>query len=307
MPVKIPDNLPARSTLESENISVIPETRAFHQDIRPLEVAIFNIMPNKTTTETQLLRLLSNSPLQIALTLLHPATHTSKNTSPEHLQQFYKSFDEVRDRRFDCLIITGAPVETLEFSQVNYWQELQEIMDWSLTHVYSTLYICWGAQAGLWHHYGVPKQPLPEKLSGVFSHKVRKPAVPLFHGYDEVFDAPHSRYTEVSREAIAAVPELTLLVDSKEAGAFIVSAAGERQIFITGHPEYDLTSLKDEYERDIAKGLPVSVPANYFPDNDATRLPVSTWRAHANLLFSNWLNEVYQKTPFNLEELTPAR
>ena len=304
MPVKIPDGLPAIRILERENISVIPESRAFTQDIRPLQIAIVNIMPVKSVAETQLLRLLSGSPLQVAVTFLHPSSHTSKNTAHDHLKRFYKNFKDVRESKFDCLIITGAPVETLDFSEVVYWKELQDILDWSHSNVYSSLHICWGAQAGLYHHYGVRKYTLPKKVFGVFRHTVIEPLNPLLHGYDEVVFAPHSRHTDIQRGDILKTKSLKILCESNEAGVYIVSSKDGRQVFVTGHPEYDRLTLKTEYERDRSKGLAIDPPVNYFPENDPSRPPVVTWRSHASLLFQNWLNTVYQNTPFDLNNLT---
>ena len=304
MPIKIPDNLPASEILNNENIFVMDEARAFHQDIRPLRIAIFNLMPTKIVTETQLLRLLGNSPLQLEIVLLHPKTHTSKNTPEEHLVAFYHTFDEIKHEKFDGLIITGAPVEQLEFEQVNYWKELQQLMDWSKHNVYSTLHICWGAQAGLYHHYGIPKYPLAAKMFGVFRHRVCKQYVKLMRGFDDEFFAPHSRYTEVRRAEIEKIPELEILAESDTAGIYLVASKNGRQVFVTGHSEYDPLTLKAEYDRDIAKGLPIAVPQNYFPNDDPTKAPLVRWRGHSNLLFVNWLNYyVYQETPFDLKEL----
>ena len=304
MPIKIPDNLPASEILNNENIFVMDEARAFHQDIRPLRIAIFNLMPTKIVTETQLLRLLGNSPLQLEIVLLHPKTHTSKNTPEEHLVAFYHTFDEIKHEKFDGLIITGAPVEQLEFEQVNYWKELQQLMDWSKHNVYSTLHICWGAQAGLYHHYGIPKYPLAAKMFGVFRHRVCKQYVKLMRGFDDEFFAPHSRYTEVRRAEIEKIPELEILAESETAGIYLVASKNGRQVFVTGHSEYDPLTLKAEYDRDIAKGLPIAVPQNYFPNDDPTKAPLVRWRGHSNLLFVNWLNYyVYQETPFDLKEL----
>ncbi|WP_123041664.1 homoserine O-acetyltransferase MetA [Cohnella candidum] len=301
MPIKVPDNLPAKEVLAGENIFVMDESKAYHQDIRPLRIAILNLMPTKETTETQLLRLIGNTPLQVEVVFLHPKTHTSKNTSAEHLESFYKTFDEIEDEQYDGMIITGAPVETLEFEEVNYWDELRDIMDWSARNVTSTLHICWGAQAGLYHHFGIPKVPLAEKMFGVFPHTVAKPNTPLLRGFDEMFYVPQSRHTEVRREDVANAEGLDILSESEEAGVYIAASHDGKQIFVTGHSEYDPLTLKWEYDRDQAKGLRIDVPKNYFPDNDPSRLPVSTWRAHANLLFSNWLNYyVYQATPFEL-------
>lgn len=299
MPIKIPDALPAKEVLQKENIFIMDETRAYHQDIRPLRVAILNLMPTKVTTETQILRLLANTPLQVEFVLLHPKSHTSKNTSADHLRQFYKTFDDVSDKYFDGMIITGAPVEHLPFEQVNYWEELTGIMDWAKERVTSTFYICWAAQAGLFHHFGIPKYPLPEKLFGVFPHYVTKPNVELVRGFDEVFQVPQSRHTEVRKEDILKVPELEILSESEEAGVYLVATKDGRHIFVTGHSEYDPLTLKAEYDRDIGKGLKVAMPKNYYPNDDPAQMPRSTWRAHANLLFSNWLNYyVYQETPY---------
>ena len=304
MPIKIPDSLPAAEVLTGENIFVMTEARAEKQDIRPLNIALLNLMPTKITTETQLLRLIGNTPIQVDVTFLHPESHKSKNTPEEHLLKFYNTFSEVRHRKFDGLIITGAPVEQMDFEEVNYWDELVEIMDWSLHNVYSTFHICWGAQAGLFHHYGVPKHPIPEKLSGVFEHKVIKQNVMLLRGFDANFYAPHSRHTEIRREDIDKVGSLDILSESDEAGVYIVSALGGRQIFVTGHSEYDPLTLKTEYDRDLLKGMNPKPPKYYFKDDDPQKPPVVKWRAHANLLYANWLNYyVYQETPFNLEEL----
>ncbi|MED4602855.1 homoserine O-succinyltransferase [Paenibacillus validus] len=301
MPLKIPDHLPAKEVLIQENIFVMDETVAFHQDIRPLRIAILNLMPTKETTETQLLRLIGNTPLQVEFVLLHPKTHTSKNTSAEHLEQFYKTFDDVKNERMDGMIITGAPVETMEFEDVNYWDELKEIMAWSKTHVTSTLHICWAAQAGLYYHYGVPKYGLPEKIFGVFPHTVSKPNVKLLRGFDEEFWAPQSRHTEVRREDIERVPQLEILSESEEAGVYIVATQDGKHIFVTGHSEYDACTLKLEYDRDVNKGMDIAIPKHYYPGDDPTKQPRNTWRAHANLLFSNWLNYyVYQETPYDL-------
>lgn len=304
MPIKIPNNLPATEILTNENIFVMTEERAIHQDIRPLKIAILNLMPTKIVTETQLLRLIGNTPIQVDVVLLHPQTHTSKNTAEEHLEMFYKTFDEIKDDKFDGLIITGAPVEQLDFEQVNYWEELTQIMDWSKHNVYSTLHICWAAQAGLYYHYGIPKYPLAEKAFGIFEHQVIKKNVKLLRGFDDLFYAPHSRHTEVKAEDIEKVPQLELLAISEEAGVYIVMAKENRHIFVTGHSEYDPLTLKAEYDRDIAKGLTIKVPKNYFPNDDPKNPPIVKWRGHANLLFANWLNYyVYQETPYNLNEL----
>ncbi|TCL70928.1 homoserine O-succinyltransferase [Hydrogenispora ethanolica] len=304
MPIKIPDNLPATETLTNENIFVMPEDRAFHQDIRPLRIAILNLMPTKITTETQLLRLLGNSPLQVDITLLFPESHQSKNTAPEHLEAFYKTFREVQDQKFDGMVITGAPVEQLDFEEVTYWEELGQIMEWTKHHVFSTLHICWAAQAGLFYHYGVPKYPLASKMFGVFSHRVTKQYVKLLRGFDDCFLAPHSRHTEVRREDILKVPELEILAESEQAGTYIVASKDGRRIFVTGHAEYDPLTLKWEYDRDVAKGMTVSIPRNYYPNDDPSQPPIVRWRGHANLLFTNWLNYyVYQETPYDLNAI----
>lgn len=301
MPIKVPDNLPAKEILAAENIFVMDESVAFHQDIRPLRIAILNLMPTKETTETQLLRLIGNTPLQIEAVLIRTETHTSKNTSEQHLESFYKTFGEISSQRFDGMIITGAPVEQLPFEQVDYWEELKDIMDWSVSHVTSTFHICWGAQAGLYHHFGVPKINLDRKLFGVFPHTLSKRNVQLMRGFDELFFVPQSRHTEVRREDIEKVPGLEIWSESEEAGVYIAATADGKQIFVTGHSEYDPLTLKWEYDRDIAKGMEVDLPVNYFPSNDPSRIPLSSWRAHANLLFSNWLNYyVYQLTPYDL-------
>ena len=304
MPIKIQDGLPAIKVLSSENIFVMTESRALHQDIRPLRILILNLMPLKIVTENQLLRMLSNSPLQCEVELILPDSHTSKNTPMEHLEVFYKTFDDVRHRNFDGMIITGAPVETLEFEDVDYWPEMTAIMDWSKSHVTSTLHICWGAQAGLYHHFGVPKHPVETKVSGVFAHTVADSRVPLVRGYDDVFHAPHSRHTEVRREDIEGVQGLAILSESDEAGIYIVLTDDGRQIFVTGHSEYDPLTLRDEYERDLARGDGPPIPRNYFPGDDPSKPPIIRWRSHAHLLFANWLNYyVYQATPFDLETI----
>lgn len=303
MPIKVPDNLPAKEILSNENIFVMDETIAYQQDIRPLRIAILNLMPTKETTETQLLRLVGNTPLQVEIVLLHPRTHTSKNTSAEHLESFYKTFDEISHEYYDGLIITGAPVEQMPFEEVNYWEELQEIMDWSARRVTSTLHICWGAQAGLYHHYNVPKYNLDNKIFGVYPHVVEKRNVNLLRGFDEMFFVPQSRHTEFRREDIEPIETLDILSGSSDSGIYIVASKDGKQIFVTGHSEYDPTSLKFEYDRDKAKGLDIEVPKNYFPGDNPDNMPLSTWRSHANLLFSNWLNYyVYQQTPFDLGE-----
>ncbi len=305
MPIRIPTGLPARDTLEQENIFVMNEFRAAHQDIRPLKIAVLNLMPTKITTETQLIRLLSNSSLQIELTLLHTATHRSSHTPEEHMRSFYKNFDDIRSENFDGLIITGAPVENLDFSEVTYWDELCDIMDWSKTHVFSTLHICWAAQAGLYHHFGVEKHPLDKKMFGIFKHYAVNPNHPILRGFDEEFLAPHSRHTEVREEDIANAPELELVAKSDLAGPYIISAKNSRMLFVTGHSEYDYDTLSKEYFRDVDKGLDIELPYNYFPDNDPTKRPPNLWRGHANLLFSNWLNYfVYQNTPYDLSKLS---
>lgn len=300
MPINIPENLPAKEILLKENIFVMDEKRAYHQDIRPLNILILNLMPQKEKTETHLLRLLGNTPLQVNITLLRPITHTSKTTSPVHLEQFYKTFDEVRERKFDGFIITGAPVEHLDFSEVNYWEELKTIMNWSTVNVTSTMHICWGAQAGLYHHFGIPKHPLPQKLSGVFTHRPLKEGVTLLRGFDETFQVPHSRYTETRREDVEKVPELEILAASDEAGLYLIATRDGRQIYITGHPEYDARTLDDEYRRDLARGLDIQPPRHYYPDDNPELKPANTWRSHAHLLFANWLNYyVYQITPYD--------
>jgi homoserine O-succinyltransferase len=299
MPVKIPDTLPARGILEAENVFLMEERRALHQDIRPLRIAILNLMPTKVATETQLLRLLGNTPLQVEVTLLHTASHSAKNTSAEHLLEHYVSFAEVRDQSFDGLIVTGAPVETLPFEAVDYWPELTELLDWARTNVFSGLFICWGAQAALFHYYWIPKYPLPEKMFGVFPHRLNTRHERIVQGFDDVFFAPHSRYTENRREDILADPRLMLLAESDEAGVYMAQSADHRQVFVTGHSEYDPCTLQGEYARDLGKGLPIGIPQNYFPADDPSRDPLVRWRSHANLLFSNWLNYfVYQETPY---------
>ena len=304
MPVNIPHALPARKTLESENVFVMSEVRATHQDIRPLRIAILNLMPTKVATETQLLRLLGNTPIQVRVTLLHMDSHESRNTTPEHLAAFYSTFEEVRTQKFDGLVITGAPVELLPFEEVDYWPELCAVMDWSREKVFSTLHVCWGAQAGLYRHYGVRKYPLPEKMFGVFPHRVLEPHSPILAGFDEVFPAPHSRHTEVRAEDVRKVPGLQLLAESDVAGLYLASSTDGRQLYVTGHPEYERYTLKTEYDRDVAKGLPIKVPKNYFPNDDPTQPPMVTWRSHAFLLYANWLNHcVYQRTPFDLEAI----
>ena len=304
MPIKIPKNLPAYDVMTEENIFVMDEGRAASQDIRPLKVAVLNLMPTKITTEAQIIRVLSNTPLQIELTLLTMESHKSLNTPEEHMSAFYRKFSEVKEQRFDGLIITGAPVENLEFDAVDYWDELCEIMRWSKKNVYSTLHICWAAQAGLFYHYGVPKYKLPEKMSGVFMHKNLAPAHPLLRGFDEAFAAPHSRHTEVRREDIEATGKLDILAESDEAGIYIVASKKRRLLYVTGHSEYDACTLGLEYKRDVVRGLDPKVPRHYFPDDDPAKEPLNTWRAHAHLLFSNWLNYfVYQNTPYDLAKI----
>jgi homoserine O-succinyltransferase len=304
MPVKIPSTLPARTILENENIFVMGEERALHQDIRPLHVAILNLMPTKAATETQLLRLLGNSALQIEITLVHTATHESKNTDADHLLKHYVTFDAIRGDKFDGFIITGAPVEQMPFEQVDYWDELRRIMDWTETNVESTFYICWGAQAGLYHRYGIPKHDLPRKMFGVFEHRVLSPTANLLRGFDDIFFAPHSRHTEIRRADLENVSDIQILAESDQAGVYIVASKDGRHIFVTGHSEYDPLTLKSEYDRDAGKGLPIHVPYNYYPDDDPSRTPLVRWRGHANLLFSNWLNYyVYQATPFDPHEI----
>ncbi len=304
MPIKVTDKLPATKQLRNENIFVMSETKAMHQDIRPLKIAIVNLMPTKITTETQLLRLLSNTPLQVEPDLITMKSHESKNTSTEHLASFYKTFDEIKDRKYDGMIITGAPVENYDFEEVDYWEELKEIMEWSTTHVTSTFHICWAAQAGLYYHYGIPKYPLPQKCSGVFSHKVNRKTAKLVRGFDSDFFAPHSRYTEVRAEDIKKIKELEILADSEEAGVYIVFSKGGRRIFVTGHSEYDATTLADEYWRDVEKGINPNIPKHYFPNDNPKKSPIVRWRSHANLLFSNWLNYfVYQITPYDIDSI----
>ncbi|HAM14495.1 MAG TPA: homoserine O-succinyltransferase [Eggerthellaceae bacterium] len=304
MPIRIPDALPATDLLAGENIFVMTEYRAMHQDIRPLRVVLLNLMPTKIATETQILRKLSNTPLQIEITLMHMASHDSKNVSEQHLETFYRTFDEVSHERFDGMIITGAPVELLDFQQVDYWDELCEIMNWTRTNVHSTLHICWGAQAGIYYHYGVPKHPLNAKMSGVFEHRQLKLTSPLMRGFDDTFWAPHSRYTEVRIGDIEAHPDLELLAISDEAGVYIAKSTDSRNFFVFGHPEYDRVTLKGEYERDIARGLDIAVPRHYFPGDDPNQMPRSNWRAHAQLLYTNWLNYyVYQTTPYDVRRV----
>ena len=302
MPIKIQKDLPVREILEKENIFVMDENRAIHQDIRPIQILILNLMPLKEETELQLLRSLSNTPLQVDVTFMAVESHESKNTSMSHLNQFYKIFPEVREKRFDGMIITGAPVEQMEFEEVDYWQELAEIIDWSESHVTSTIYLCWAAQAGLYYHYGLKKRMLEQKMFGLFWHKVMNRKIPLVRGFDDVFLAPHSRHTEVPIEDIHACKELTVLAESEEAGIFLAMADGGRKIFVMGHPEYDRVTLDGEYKRDLSKNLPIEIPKNYYQNDDSSNRPLLTWRAHANNLYTNWLNYyVYQSTPYDLE------
>ncbi len=302
MPIKIQKDLPAKAVLESENIFVMDEDRALSQDIRPLEILILNLMPVKEETETQLLRALSNSPLQVDLTFLMLSSHVSKNTSMSHLNKFYVEFKEIRKKRYDGMIITGAPVEHLEYEEVNYWEELKMMMEWSKTHVTSTLHICWGAQAGLYYHYGIPKYPRKEKLSGIYEHQVLKRKVPLIRSFNDTFMAPHSRFTEVRREDIRKHPELIIVAESREAGVFLAMSRDGKQIFIQGHPEYDRMTLNNEYRRDLGKGMNPAIPRNYYPDDDPNETPVLSWRNTGNTLYSNWLNfYVYQITPYLLQ------
>ena len=301
MPIQIPNDLPAASTLLQENIFVMTQQRAESQQIRPLEIVLLNLMPTKIATETQLSRLLGNTPLQVHLELMHMSSHRSKNISQEHLLTFYKSFDELKHRKFDGMVITGAPVELMDFEDVDYWQELCQIMEWSKTNVHSTFHICWGAQAGLYYHYGVPKYPLDKKLFGVFEHEADYKRAILLRGFDDVFWAPHSRHTTIHREDVEKIPGLKILASSKEAGVYAVMSKGGRQIFVTGHSEYDPETLNNEYVRDKNQGLEIAVPKNYFPNDDDTQAPIVRWRGHANLLFSNWLNYfVYQTTPYDI-------
>lgn len=301
MPIQIPNDLPAAGTLQQENIFVMPENRATTQDIRPLEIVLLNLMPTKIATETQFTRLLGNTPLQVKLELMHTSTHVAKNVAQEHLLNFYKSFDELKDRKFDGMVITGAPVENMPFEDVDYWQELCQIMEWSKTNVHSTLHICWGAQAGLYYHYGIPKYPLEEKLFGVFPHTADYKRSILLRGFDDTFWVPHSRHTTILREDVEAADGLKILASSEQAGVYAVMSKAGRQIFITGHSEYDSDTLQNEYLRDKNQGLKINVPENYYPNDDDTLSPIVRWRSHANLLFSNWLNYfVYQTTPYDI-------
>ena len=305
MPINIPDNLPAASVLRNENVFVMDQSRAVHQDIRPQRIVILNIMPIKQTTETHILRLLSNTPLQIEIDLIYPKTHKPKNTPMEHLKSFYKTIDEVSKQKYDGMIITGAPVELIEFEQVHYWKELQDIMEWASENVTSTLYICWGAQAALYHFYGIPKYTLPNKMFGVFYHRVLNRKIPLMRGFDDNFPAPHSRHTEILKEDVLKVKEIELISESDEAGVYIVGSKDGKKIFVTGHSEYDPNTLKDEYLRDKNKGLDIEIPKNYFPADNPGLDPEVKWRSHANLLYTNWLNYyVYQVTPYELGKST---
>ncbi|MEE1241707.1 MAG: homoserine O-succinyltransferase [Bacteroidaceae bacterium] len=304
MPLRLPDKLPAIEFLKHENIFVLGDERANSQDIRPLRIVVLNLMPLKITTETDLIRLLSNSPLQLDIQFMKVKAHTSKNTPVEHMQAFYRDFEKMADEKFDGMIITGAPVEHLEYEQVNYWEEVSGIFDWARTHVTSTLYICWAAQAGLYHHYGVPKYALPEKMFGIFPQTPLCPSLPIFRGFDDVFYMPHSRHTELHREDILAVPELSLIAESPQSGVGMVMARGGREIFITGHSEYSPYTLDTEYKRDLGKGLPIKMPLNYYRNDDPSQPPLVTWRAHGNLLFQNWLNYyVYQETPYDINDI----
>ena len=304
MPLNLPDKLPAIELLKQENIFVIDNSRATRQDIRPLRIVILNLMPLKITTETDLVRLLSNTPLQLEIQFMKIKSHTSKNTPVEHMQAFYTDFEKLRHEKFDGMIITGAPVEQMEYEEVNYWDEIMEIFDWARAHVTSTLYICWAAQAGLYHFYGVPKYPLEKKMFGIFEHRPLQPLHPIFRGFDDRFFVPHSRHTEVRKEDILKVPELTLLSESDVSGVHLVMARGGREFFVTGHSEYSPLTLDNEYHRDLNKGLPIEMPVNYYLNDDPSQGVLVRWRAHANLLFSNWLNYfVYQETPYNIEEI----
>ena len=308
MPIRIPDALPATDLLASENIFVMTEYRAMHQDIRPLRVVLLNLMPTKIATETQIMRKLSNTPLQVQITLLHMSTHDSKNTSTEHLESFYRTFDQIRSEHFDGMIITGAPVEHLDFEDVDYWPELCDIMGWTRTHVHSTLHICWGAQAGIYFHYGIPKYELERKMSGVFMHRQVKVTSPIVRGFDDVFAAPHSRYTEVRAADIEANPALELIAVSDEAGVYLAKSTDSQNFFVFGHPEYDRATLAGEYERDLGRGLDIAMPAHYFPGDDPAAAPLANWRAHAQLLYTNWLNYyVYQTTPYDVTQVGSAQ
>ncbi len=304
MPINIPDKLPAADVLQREGIFVMSESRAIHQDIRPLRLAILNLMPLKIETEVQLLRLLSNTPLQVEIQLFITESYTPKNTSPEHLDAFYKTFNEIDHHKYDGLIITGAPVEHIHFEEVDYWDEMTEIMDWATGNSTSTLYICWAAQAALYHYHGVPKYPLPEKLFGVFPHTTNDPTVPIVRGFDDVFNAPHSRHTETRREDVEPIEEIDIIAESEQAGVYIAVSHDGKRVFVTGHSEYDPFTLKKEYERDRSNGMDINIPENYFPNDDPTMAPSVRWRSHSFLLFSNWLNYyVYQATPFDLASI----
>lgn len=304
MPITVRDGLPAISRLQGENIFVMPESRAIHQDIRPLKMAVLNLMPEKEKTEIQLLRRLSNTPIQVELDLLYTETHEPSHTPKDHLETFYTTFSAVRSRKYDGLIITGAPVEQLEFEQVDYWDELKRVMDWSRKHVSSTLHLCWAAQAALYHHYGVPKHPLPRKQFGIYEHRLRDRHCPLMRGFDDVFWAPHSRHTTIKEADLAKVPELAIISDSEEAGVYIAASKDNRRVFVTGHSEYDPHTLLQEYERDRGKGKTIDLPENYFPDNDPRKDPLVRWNSHSSLLFSNWINYyVYQLTPYDLDAI----
>lgn len=302
MPIRVQNELPAKEILERENIFVMDEYRAVHQDIRPIQIGLLNLMPLKQDTELQILRSMSNTPLQVDVTFVNVSSHESKNTATSHLNQFYVPFAEIKEKKFDGFIITGAPVEQMDFEEVDYWEELKEIMEWTKTHVTSTFHICWGAQAGLYYHYGLEKVPLAQKLFGIFEHRVKNRKIPLVRGFDDYFMAPHSRHTTIPKEKIEAKKDLTILAESEEAGVFLVMAEDGRQIFVMGHPEYDRMTLHTEYMRDKGKGLPISPPKNYYPEDDCERRPVLSWRSHANDLYTNWLNYyVYQVTPYNLD------
>jgi len=304
MPIKIPNNLPAAQMLRDENIFVMTETRATTQDIRPLKIALLNLMPTKIQTETQFSRLLGNTPLQVELDLIQTKSHKATHVSEEHMLSFYRTFDEIKDNRYDGMIITGAPVEMLKFEDVEYWDELTKIIEWTKTNVYSTFHICWGAQAALYYHYGIPKYQLDKKMFGVFDHKVEYKNPILMRGFDDIFRAPHSRHTTIKREDVEKHPELKILASSDEAGIYAMFTQYGRQVFVMGHSEYDPLTLKGEYDRDVAAGKPIEIPKNYYPDDDPTKTPVVSWRGHANLLFSNWLNYfVYQETPYNINEI----
>ncbi|MGL4851194.1 MAG: homoserine O-acetyltransferase MetA [Phocaeicola sp.] len=304
MPVNVPDRLPAIELLKEENIFVIDSSRANAQDIRPLKIVVLNLMPLKITTETDLVRLLSNTPLQLELSFMKLESHISKNTPAEHMEEFYSTFDSMRNERFDGMIITGAPVEQMDYEEVTYWKELTQVFEWARTHVTSTLYICWAAQAGLYHYYGVPKYPLDKKMFGVFEHRMHQSELPIFRGFDDLFYVPHSRHTEVRREDIQKVDGLTLLSESPESGVYMVMARGGREFFISGHSEYSPYTLDGEYKRDVEKGLPIQVPLNYYTNNNPEEEPLVRWRGHANLLFSNWLNYyVYQETPYDINQI----